>query len=74
MSIRKSKPNNRFIRTDTNTTLMRLVDPYQGDVSLQVLKDETGYHIAMTSANGYSMKRITKKTHDLLIKALTSDK
>lgn len=74
MSIRKSKPNNRFIRTDTNTTLMRLVDPYQGDVSLQVLKDDTGYHIALVTKDAYKIQKVTKKTHDLLIKALTSDK
>lgn len=53
----------------SNITLMR-----NGDVTLQVARTDIGYHIALTSKDSYSMKHITKKTHDLLIKALVEEK
>lgn len=67
MSVRKPKQDNG--NNEIVTKLMNL-----GDVSLQTLKDDTGYHIALVSKDGYRMRRVTKKTHDLLIKALTGDK
>lgn len=67
MSVRKPKKSNGD--NELVTTLMNL-----GDVSFQTLKDDTGYHIALVSKDGYRMRRVTKKTHDLLIKALADDK
>lgn len=49
----------------SNTTLMK-----SDDASLQAFKDESGYHIALTTKDSYKIKKVTKKTHDLLIKAL----